>query len=666
MKFAVSMLRDYVETQLSAEEIGDLLTMAGFELEGIEEAGDDQILDIKVVSNRGDGLSIVGLTREILAKDAEANPTPLYLRAVRRFEDVVFTAGNPQSVHVETDHCRRFACLTARNFTNGAASDVIRTRLEHAGMRSISLLVDLTNYVMLELGQPLHAFDRRKLGATIGVRLSESGEKLVTLNGTEHELTGGQMVITDGTRPVAVAGVMGGLDTEVDGETTEITLESANFVNTSVRKTRRGLGLNTEASYRFERSVDPDGVVSALRRFGELLLQHQPTAEISAPVDVYPIPAPQREIDLRLDRANRLLGLSIVHGDAKRYLEALGFTVGGHGDPFLVVPPTWRPDIQREEDLIEELGRVHGYERIPEQLPEGHTVPGGVSGRFLATERLVDRLLALGYTQAISHSLRGEHPLDAAGERVGPRNPGSPDAAYLRNSLLPGLAEAAHRNGGRDQFWFEIGKTFAPSETLTLAVLATGTLLAPGVNEKAGATADFYAVKAVTEEVFTALGILPEFRPVEDPRFHPYRTAQIGEFGVLGQLHPSVADALDLPSETVVAEFNLERLLAAVPPELKVRSFSRHPGVRRDLAVLVSNDVPFAEIEVAIRAAAGPVLERLWVFDDFRGPGISENSHSLGIGLTLRKPDSTFTDAEANQVRDEIVAALIPLGATLR
>lgn len=666
MKFAVSMLRDYVETQLSAEEIGDLLTMAGFELEGFETVGDEQALDIKVVSNRGDGLSIVGLTREILAKDPSALPTPLYKRAVRRFEDVVLTRGNSQSVHLETDNCRRFACLTASNFVNGTASEAIRNRLEYAGMRSISLLVDLTNYVMLELGQPLHAFDRGKLGPTIGVRAAAAGEKLTTLNGTEHEFSGGQTVITDGARPVAVAGVMGGLDTEVDANTTEITVESANFVNVSVRKTRRQLGLNTEASYRFERSVDPDAVVSALRRFAELLLQHQPQAEVSAPIDVYPVPVPQREIDLRLDRANRLLGLSIGHTDAKRYLEALGFTIGGHGDPFLVVPPTWRPDIQREEDLVEELGRVHGYERIPEQLPVGHTVPGGVTGKFLATERLADRLLALGYSQAVSHSLRGLHALDAPGERVGPRNPGSPEAAWLRNSLLPGLAEAAHRNGARDQFWFEIGKVFGPSETLSVAVLATGTLLPPGVNEKAGAAADFYAVKAVVEEIFAALGVEPEFRPAEDARLHPFRTAQIGEYGIMGQLHPGVAESLDLPAETVVAELNLERLLAAVPPELKVRAFSRHPGVRRDLAVLVSDAVPFAEIEAAIRIAAGSVLERLWVFDDFRGPGIPENSHSLGIGLTLRKPDSTFTDEEANRVRDEIVAALVPLGATLR
>jgi phenylalanyl-tRNA synthetase beta chain len=526
--------------------------------------------------------------------------------------------------------------------------------------------VDLTNYVMLELGQPLHAFDRSKLGPTIAVRVTTPGEKLVTLNGIEHEFTGGQTVITDGSRPVAVAGVMGGLDTEVDSNTTEITVESANFVNVSVRKTRRQLGLNTEASYRFERSVDPDGVVGALRRFAELLLQHQPEAQVSVPIDIYPVAIPQREIDLRLDRANRLLGLSIDHTEAKRYLEALGFNVGGHGDPFLVVPPTWRPDIQREEDLVEELGRVHGYERIPEQLPVGHTVPGGVTGRFLATERLVDRLLTLGYSQAVSHSLRGEHTLDAPGERVGPRNPGSPEAAWLRNSLLPALAEAAHRNGGRDQFWFEIGKTFNPAETLSLGILATGTLLIPGVNEKPGPAADFYAVKAVVEEIFAALGVPADFVAAEDPRLHPFRTAHVGEYGVMGQLHPSLAETLDLPSETVIAELNLERLLSTVPPELKVRAFSRHPGVRRDLAVLVSDAVPFAQIEAAIRTAAGSLLEKLWVFDDFRGPGIPENHHSLGIGLTLRKPDSTFTDPEANQVRDEIVAALLPLGATLR
>jgi phenylalanyl-tRNA synthetase beta chain len=667
MKFAVSMLRDHVDTRLTAEEIGDLLTMAGFELEGIEEVEGEPVLDIKVVSNRGDGLSVVGLTREILAKDPESRPTDLYVRATRRFEDVSLTGENPAAIKIESSHCNRFALMSVSKIQNGEANTTIRRRLEQAGMRSISLLVDLTNYVMLELGQPLHAFDVDKLGLHVVVRQAQAGEKLVTLNGVENELQSNQLVIATPDRSVGVAGVMGGLDTEVSSSTNHALIESAHFLNTSVRKTRKQLGLNTEASYRFERSVDPDGVTAALRRFAELLSEHQPEAVISTILDDYPRPPKEIEIDLDLERANRLLGLQIPAASAVRYLTSLGFRVAGHGDPFLVVPPSWRTDIKREEDLVEELGRVHGYELIPEMLPEGQTVPGGVNGAFYLLDRITDRLLALGYHQALSHSLRGVHALDAVGERVGPRNPGSPDTAFLRNSLIPGLSDAAQRNGSKDQFWFEIGKVFTPEEARSVAILASGALLPPGVNEKAETPADFYAVKAAVEDILAAIGVSTEFQPTDqDARLHPFRQAAIGEFGVIGEVHPALATELGLADRTVVVELNLERLLQQDSPELKVKSFSRHPAVRRDVAVLVNQSVPFAELESAIRSAAGPVLERLWVFDDFRGPGIPEDSHSVGIGMIFRKPDSTFTDEEANQVRDEIAAALQSVGATLR
>ena len=286
MKFHVDMLKDFVSTSMSAEELGDLLTMAGFELEGIE----GEVLDIKVVSNRGDGLSVLGLAREVLAKDRDASPTPLYQRAVERFVDVEISAAPAATVEIQTESCTRYAACVIENVRNGEAPEWIKARLEAAGMRSISLLVDLTNYVMLELGQPLHAFDVAKLGTDVVVRQAVAGERLTTLNGVEHELLPNQMMICDRTRPVAAAGVMGGLDTEVDGNTTTVLLESAHFVNTSVRKTRKQLGLNTEASYRFERSVDPEGVVSAIRRFVQLLRESTPEVVAHEIVDVYPTP----------------------------------------------------------------------------------------------------------------------------------------------------------------------------------------------------------------------------------------------------------------------------------------------------------------------------------------------------------------------------------------
>ncbi|MBL8040709.1 MAG: hypothetical protein JNM04_05120, partial [Chthonomonas sp.] len=275
MKLPVQTIRDFVNTPLDANAIGDLLTMAGFELEGIEEVEGQQVLDIKVMANRGDGLSALGLAREILAKDHAATATELYQKTSARAAQGNSVAPAPNQtakVTIETPDCTRYACLIYRNIKNGPSPEWLQQRIRATGQRPISLLVDVTNYVMLELGQPLHAFDLDKLnGQQIIVRHARSGEKLTTLDGTDHDLQPNQMMICDADRPIAAAGIMGGQETEVSDTATNVLLESAHFVNTSVRKTRKQLGLNTDASYRFERSVDPEGVVTALARFAELL-----------------------------------------------------------------------------------------------------------------------------------------------------------------------------------------------------------------------------------------------------------------------------------------------------------------------------------------------------------------------------------------------------------
>jgi len=327
MKFPYAMLRDFVDTKLNADEIGDLLTMAGFELEGIEEVEGDAVLDIKVVSNRGDGLSVFGLSREVLAKDAESKPTDLYKRAADRFPSVNTPTG-AFPIRIETPDCTRYVGSVLQGVKNGDAPDWIQKRLRQAGLRPISLLVDLTNYLLLELGQPLHVFDLKKLeGPEIVVRSARVGEKLTTLNGDEHELRDGQMMICDSTKPVAVAGVMGGLESEVSASSTDVLLESAHFVNTSVRRTRKQLGLNTEASYRFERSVDPELALAAQKRFAELI--HELGAgEVVSVTEVVSSPPVPREIQVSVSRAEMLLGMDIGPAQARAYLERLGFKVG--------------------------------------------------------------------------------------------------------------------------------------------------------------------------------------------------------------------------------------------------------------------------------------------------------------------------------------------------
>lgn len=681
MKIPFPMLLDLVETRMSAEEVGELLTMAGFELEGLDVVEGDPVLDIKVVANRGDGLSAMGLAREILAKDPDSRPTALYEAAVGRFRMSDEATALPTSVSIETPACTRYACRLFDNVENGPSPDWVQQRLRQAGMRPISLLVDLTNYVLLEQGQPLHAFDLDKLsGNRIVVRQARGGERLTTLDGSEHELLPNQMMICDAERPVAAAGIMGGLDTEVTEATKTMLLESAHFVNTSVRKTRKQLGLSTEASYRFERSVDPEGVVAALNRF--LLLYQGCTGKDCAPglIDVYPgKPTPTR-LPVRMSRATRLLGMEVTAAEARGYLERLGFAVNGDGEPFTVTAPSWRPDILREDDVIEEIGRVHGYEKIPESAPKGSTPQGGVRGLYHFMDRARETMLRSGFTEIMSHSLRDRHLLDFTdNDRVEVRNPHAPEMALLRNSLLPALAEAALRNGGRDVHLFEIGRVFVKGEiqideSPELAMLSTGALFPLHFKTPNPSQADFFSIKGTVEELARALEVPVHFdRPlITDPRLHPSRQSSILadhgnlHIGVFGQIHPDVAEELGLPVQTMLAELDLLVLFMERDEGVKLREISRNPAVRRDISVLLDKSVPFADVEAAIRQACGPVLERHWLFDVYEGPNIDPNSRSLAIAMQLRKLGENLTDEEANRIRDAAATALAGLGGRLR
>jgi len=668
MKFPISMLRDFVTTSLNAEEVGDLLTMAGFELEGIEEVEGEAVLDIKVVSNRGDGLSVFGLAREVLAKDATSQPTELYNRAAARFpaEDTDHADIRAKAaVSVETTDCTRYACRVME-VKNGESPEWLQKRIRQAGWRPLGVVVDVTNYVMLELGQPLHAFDQMTLReGRIVVRKARAGEKLRTLNDVEHKLNGDQMMICDALKPVAAAGIMGGAATEVSADTTNVLLESAHFVNTSVRRTRKQMGLSTEASYRFERSVDPEGVVAALNRCVELLKDCGGLVNLTPGViDVYQTPPTVATLNLRMSRCLRLLGMEVSADEAKTYLQRLGFGVEGDGEPFKVTVPTWRPDIVREDDLIEEVGRVHGFDRIPETLPHGATTQGGLPPVEAAIDRLRARVLAAGFSQAVSHTLRDLHPLDAAGERVGPRHPGSPEIAWLRNSVLTSLADAAKRNGGKDIHLFEAGRIFTPDERRTLGLLSQGELFPAHRSSESFPKADFFSLKGLIDELVPGLEWSTPVQP--DPRLHPTRQAVVVGLGFAGVLHPDVAEACGLPADTVVAELDLIALAERLNQPFAYKPISRNPAVRRDLAILIDKSVPFSDVLAAIERGAGDMLERHWLFDVYEGKGIPEGKHSLAVALTLRKMGENFTDEEANQVREQVVQELGALGATLR
>jgi phenylalanyl-tRNA synthetase beta chain len=669
MKFPYAMLRDFVDTKLDAEQIGNLLTMAGFELEGIEEVEGDSVLDIKVVSNRGDGLSVFGLSREILAKDSEALATDLYRQAVCRFDNVEIPTG-AFPIQIETPDCTRYVAGVLAGVKNGDSPQWLQKRLRQAGLRTISLLVDLTNYLMLELGQPLHVFDITKVaGPSITVRGAGAGEKLTTLDGLERSLQESQMMICDSQSPVAVAGVMGGLESEVSAASTEVLLESAHFLNASVRRTRKQLGLSTEASYRFERSVDPELAVAAQRRFAQLLREIGAGTFVSL-TDKYPSQPQPVKISVSVKRAEMLLGMTVGTETAKGLLERLGFNVEEEAENLIVAAPSWRPDIVAEEDLVEEIGRVHGYDNIPEALPKGATTLGGVTGFELFTDKIRSRALRAGLTQTISHSLRDRHPLDDPNvDAIGPRNPGSPEMAWLRSSLLSSLADNSRRNGGRDLHLVETGRVFSASgEEVHLALLSQGALRETYRGSKES-IADFFSLKGIVQTIFPGeLTFLPPKEP--DPRFVPTQQAQVfvgpKRIGVMGCIHPGAAEQAAVPEDTQLAEFDLRAAFESVQLTPQLSAVSRNPSVRRDIAILVDKSIPYQKIEAAVRTAGGAVLERQWLFDVYEGSGIPEGQHSLAIALQLRKATGNFTDEEANQVRERVVEELAALGATTR
>jgi len=679
VKLPVSLLAEYVVTDKTPEELGHLFTMTGFELEEIVEINGEPVLDINIMANRGDGASILGLCRELLAKDPTAKATPLLERLFEGCplpDDQARDIWEHATIKIDTPECSRFGARLFRGVSNGESPDWLKSRLELLGQRPISLLVDLTNFVMFETGQPLHAYDYDHLhGHRIIVRQAHEGEKMQTLDETERELDPSMMMICDADRTIGVAGVMGGLDTEVSANTTTCLLEAAHFDKQSVRRTRKRLGLHTEASYRFERYVDPEGVVRALNRFAELLEQAIGVRPSGGVADVYPAPREPRAVHLSMARARTLLGMPVGFDEAADYLTRLGFevTADTESDAITAIAPSWRDDIERADDLIEEIGRVHGYDRIPEALPIGSTPQGGLQGIHLWTAEIRQAALKAGLDQIISHSLRKESPLDAPDGLIPLREPGSPEHAFLRNSLLSSLADAANRNGNQNLALFEIGRVFHPAggealekygEASHFAFLITGTPDLPSWN-KGGPDADFFAAKGVLESLATAARRRLEFRlpRQSDPRFHPTRQADL-DIGVFGQIHPEVAAAADLPEATFLAEIDLTRWFATDKADPVYTPLSRHPALRRDISVLVPVSLPYADIEQAI-ISHGPDLETHWLFDVYEGKGVPEGHRSLAIALVFRK-EGNFTDEEGNAARDAIVDALTNLGATLR
>lgn len=623
----------------------------------------DLLLDLKITSNRPDLLGVYGLAREFSA---------LFRTGLRElplsFPEGPTPAEELAQVEVESgEDCPRYVARVVQGLAWRPAPLRIQARLLKSGMRPISLVVDLTNYVMLELGHPLHAFDYAKLeGGKIVVRRARPGEAMRTLDGVDRPLSPEILVIADGRKPVALAGIMGGEETEVGEGTQDVLLEAAAFAPARIRRGSRLLGLRTEASVRFERGLSPENVDFASRRFCALLASHSGVVAQGA-VDVYLRPSPRRVLFLRRARIPGFLGVSVPDQEVLDGLSRLGLRLQAKGEGWEVEVPPQRQDLVREEDLLEEIARLHGYDRVPERAPAVSPRVGTKAPEEEFADRVRRILAGLGLSEAYTFPL-----VPAREAQVLLRNPMAQGQEGLRQSLFWGLISAVRENlsaqvpGGA---LFEVGKVFllengVPKEEHRVGIVLFGRTDIP-LSGKAGyGPAE---LKGVLEGLLSALRVTDwRLGPCDDPRFHPFRRATIllagRPVGVLGEVNPEL---LDLPGERRVlfAEVRLPPLLAHARP-IEYRALPRFPASKRDLSLLVPEALP--EEEVRARILTEPLVESVFLYDRYQGPGIPAGHISLTYELSLRHPERTLSAEEVEEAIQRILANLGALGVRLR
>jgi phenylalanyl-tRNA synthetase beta chain len=672
VKLLLSWLREHVEFSVEPARLAEDLTEVGLAVDAVERVGSDWLFDIDVTTNRVDCMNVRGIAREVAVLygvPLRALPTSL--------EETGTAAGEALRIAIEApDLCPRF-CARVLDVRMSPSPAWIRDRLEAVGVRPISNVVDLTNYVMLELGQPSHAFDLARIpGAELRIRWARAGEKLTTLDGIERTLTPRHGVVAGPEQALALAGIMGGASSEVNGDTRVVALEAAAWDPLSVRRAARSLGMHTEASHRFERGADPEGPAAATARIGHLLRKIGAGSVRPGFIDVQPAPRPRRTAALRPARLRLVLGAEVPEAKAHAILTGLGFGVRSAREPIEI--PSWRADVTREIDLIEEVGRHFGVKRVPSTLPPAAR-PGGLRPSQLQERRLRDALVGAGLTEAVSYSFVAGEP--SSGDAVRLANPLAEDQGALRSSIvLPGLIGGLRANlshGRRDVGLFEIGRVFQarpgmPREERRLGLLLAGAARPRHWSEKPRGV-DFFDARGVLELAADALGwtgitfsadaALPSY-------LHPGRAAMILRgsevLGFVGALHPEFAAAHELRDETSVAEVSLETLLEATSAVVRFQAIPRFPGTSRDLSILLDRNVRSSDLLAWIRAAGGALLKGIEIADRYQGKQVAEGKLSLMATLSYQDPERTLTGEQVQASLDGIVTELRKRGAEIR
>jgi phenylalanyl-tRNA synthetase beta chain len=685
MLISYNWLKELTGTSLTPADLRDRLTMVGLAIDAVETRPDDSILDVEVPSNRPDCLSHVGIAREVSVIESGnlILPPAKPPKAEGRAE-------NFASVEIlDTDLCPRYAARLVRGVKIGPSPEWLAKRLEAIGQRPINNVADITNYVLHELGQPLHAFDLARLaGHRIVVRRARAGEKLKTLDGVERELSEDMLMIADAERPVAVAGIMGGEDSEISSATVDVLIESAYFDSDSVRRTARALGMDTEASRRFERGVDYGGIIRAQDRCVELICELAGGVATEDAVDVQKEEPAARLVSFRPAQVAALTSLKVEPAKMFGILERLGFVKATteSSSPDLAaattfIVPTWRIDVRLEEDLVEEIARHTGYDQIGSELPPAN-LAGEYQPRGLQVRAMRRILAAQGFNEAINFSFidtAHDDQIEPIPDLVVPgaskpfvtlRNPILDESLRMRPSLIPGLLSSLRHNlnyGRRDVCLFEIGRVFAgigdgelPTECESLALLATGGALQED-RVQAARELDFFDLKGALAAAVDALRLRPlQFTAGRVEHLREGQTALIKlsegtAVGNIGRLAESIAAAYKFRQAVYVAELNLSALLGVDERAVQYQALARYPAIVRDVTLLVARETTFAELISTAEGAAIEECRAVKLVGTYEGANIPEDQRSITLRLEYRADDRTLRDAEVEEMHGRLI-----------
>jgi phenylalanyl-tRNA synthetase beta chain len=669
MKISYNWLKEFVDVAVDAPTLGHRLTHVGLALESCENTDGDSVLDLDVTTSRPDCLSHLGMAREVSAIYGTVLRKPQFQvkESSRRDADAFSIAID------DPELCGRYCGRYLSGVKIGPSPAWLRKRLEALGVRSINNVADVTNYVMMELGQPMHAFDADKLeGRQIVVRRAALDEKLTTLDGVERLLNPSILVIADANKPVALAGIMGGGETEITTSTTNVFLESAYFSPNSIRRTARTLGMTTEASYRFERGADIEMASYACDR-AVAMIQELAGGEVwSGTIDVYPGKAKSNRIALRRERIAAVLGAPVPDVIVNQIFERLGLKPAEFTQGWTVEVPTFRADLAGEEDLLEEIARHYGFDKFPGTLPASRG-PGALLPHESRVRQLRNILSGCGYSEIYTYSFSNEEMERRFYPDIDPvrlRNPLSEEATILRTSLIPGLLATLQWNinrGTRNLQMYELSKVYwNGGERRTLLLGATGNVRSGNVHE-AVREFDFFTLKGDVEELLDLFNTPVRLTTDNIPKYyHPGRFARVGHLAMFGELHPAYAEPFKFRQRVYLAEVDIELLLGSSESR-QVEQIPKYPGVKRDFSLLFDKGTQYATVHRTIADTGISEVIRIEPFDRMDSGPFPETKYSLSISVVYQSADRTLTDVEVEGFDKRILQSLEErLGAQLR